>query len=48
MKAREKGFRMNSGVTYLAVLVVEIFKVEIRELVTKNFEKRSLGPSQRT
>ena len=34
MKAREKGFRMNPGITYLPVLVVEIFKVEIGEIVS--------------
>ena len=44
MKSREKGFRMNPGITYFPVLVVEIFKVEIGEIVTKNFEKRSRGP----
>ena len=48
MKSREKNFRMNPGVTYFPVLVVEIFKIEIREILTKNFEKRSHGPSQRT
>ena len=48
MKAREKGFRMNPGITYFPALVTEIFKVEIGEIVTKSFEKRSRGPSQRT
>ena len=48
MKARKKGFRMNPGITYFPVLVVNIFKVETGEIVTKNFEKRSCGPSQRT
>ena len=47
MKAREEGFRMNPGITYSPVLVVKIFKVEIAEIVTKNFEKRSRGLSQR-
>ena len=42
----EKGFRMNPGITYFPVL--EIFKVEIGKTVTKNFEKRSREPSQRT
>ena len=40
MKAQEKGFRMNPGITYFPVLVVKVFKVEIGEIVTKNFEKR--------
>ena len=48
MKALEKGFQMNSGITYFAILVVEIVKVEIGEIVNKHFEKRSYGPSQRT
>ena len=53
MKACEKSFRMNSfrmnpGITYFPVLVVEMFKVEIGEIVTKNFEKKSRGLSQRT
>ena len=48
MKAREKDFRMNPGITYFPVLVVEIFKLEIGEIVTKNFGKRSRGSSQRT
>ena len=48
MKSRERNFRMNPGVTYLPVLVVEIFKIEIREILTKNFEKRPHGPSQWT
>ena len=48
MKAREKDFRMNTEITYFPFLVVEIFKFEIEEIVTKTFEKRSHGPSQRT
>ena len=48
MKALEKGFQMNSGITYFPILVVEIVKVEIGEIVNKHFEKRSYGPSQRT
>ena len=48
MKAREKGFRMNPGITYFPVLVVEILKVEIGEILIKNFERRSRGLSQRT
>ena len=44
----EKGFRMNPGITYFPVLVVEMFKVKIGKTVTKNFEKRSREPSQRT
>ena len=47
MKAREKSFRIKPG-TYFPVLVVEKLKVEIGEIVTKNFEKRSRGLSQRT
>ena len=47
-KAREKGFRMNPGITYFSALVVKTFKVEIGETVAQNFEKRSRGPSQRT
>ena len=46
MKAREKGFRMN--LSNFSALVTEIFKVEIEEIVTKSFKKRSRGPSQRT
>ena len=42
MKPLEKGFRMNPGITYFPVLVVEIVKVEIGEIVTKNVGKRSL------
>ena len=34
MKAPEKDY---SGITYFPVLVVEIFKVEIGEIVTKTF-----------
>ena len=48
MKALEKSFQMNSGITYFPILVVEIVKVEIGEIVNKHFEKRSYGPSQRT
>lgn len=48
MKALEKGFQINSGITYFPVLVVEIVKVETGEIVNKNFEKRSYGLSQRT
>ena len=48
MKACKKGFRMNPGITYFPILVVEIFKVEIGEILTKTFEKRSRGPSPRT
>ena len=47
MKAREKGLRINPGKTYSPVLVVEIFKVKIGEILTKNFEKRLRGLSQR-
>ena len=43
MKSREKGFRMNPGITYFPVLVVEIFKVEIGEIVTKNLKKGHVG-----
>ena len=40
MQAREKGFRMNPGITYFHVLIVETFKAEIGEIVTKSFEKK--------
>ena len=45
MKVPEKDF---PGITYFTVLVVEILKVEIGEIVIKNFEERSRGPSQKT
>ena len=48
MKARKKGFRMNPGITDFPILVVEIFKVEIGDILNKTFGKRSRGPSQRT
>ena len=42
-KAREKGFRINPGITYFSALVVKIFKVEIGETVAQNFEKGHVG-----
>ena len=48
IKAHEKGFRIKPRITSFLVLVAEIFKVENGEIVTKNFEKRSRGPSQGT
>ena len=48
MKALEKGFQINSGITYFPVLVVEIVKVEIGEIMNKHFDKRSYGSPQRT
>ena len=43
MKACEKSFRMTPGITYFPVLVVETFKVEIGEIVTKIFKKGHVG-----
>ena len=43
MKAREEGFRMNPVMTYFPVLVVELFKVEIGEIVTKILAKGHVG-----
>ena len=48
MKAHGKSFRMNPGITYFPVFVAAIFKVEMGEIMAKNFEKRSRGPTQRT
>ena len=48
MKALEKGFRINPGITYFPVLVVKIFKVKTGEIVPKIFQKSSRRLSQRT
>ena len=39
MKAHAKVFRMNPGITYFPVLIVEIFKVEIGETVKKELQR---------
>ena len=43
MKACEKGFRINPVITYFPVLVVELFKIEIGEIVTKVLKKGHVG-----
>ena len=48
MRVRKMDFRMNPWITYVPVLFVEIFKVEIGKIVTKTCEERSGESLQRT
>ena len=48
LEVREKDFRINPGITYFPVFVAEILKIDIGEMVTKDFEKRSRRSSQST